>query len=91
LASSGAVAFNDDGFNAGLRQSLAKQAFLQLACDEQFPTVVLISLWEGTAYGKALQSSSFVRRVKAVSFPQWSGTICSMASFGNISPAAMLR
>ena len=51
-----------------------------------FQTVRPRCLWESTAYGKALQSSSFGRRVKAVAFRQWSGTICSMASFGNIFP-----
>jgi hypothetical protein len=51
-----------------------------------FQTVRPRCLWESTAYGKALQSSSFGRRVKAVAFRRWSGTICSMASFGNIFP-----
>jgi hypothetical protein len=56
---------------------------------QQFVLIELMGrhcLRESTAYGKALQSSSFGRRVKALAFRQWSGTICSMASFGNIFP-----
>jgi hypothetical protein len=51
-----------------------------------FQQFVLIAYGKALLMGKALQSSSFVRRVKAVASRQWSGTICSMVSFGNIFP-----